>query len=111
MSTITVPRPDVTTEEVAQALRARLPERYAVLAGERVNLNPVGRPEPDHPDTVVAGIGEARIFHAQVTVSHAHGQTLLHVGPGGLIGMLRLINRLWIAPKLARVLRATPGLS
>ncbi len=111
MSTITVPRSDVTTDEVAAALRARLPGRYAVLTDQRVNLNPVGRPTPDHPDTVVAGLGGARLFHAQVTISHAEGQTQLRVSPGGLIGMLRLVNRVWIAPKLVHALRGAPGLS
>ena len=110
MSTITVSRTGVTTDEVADALRAGLPARYVVLVGARVNLNPVGVPHPDRPDTVVAGIGSARLFHAQVTVSESAGQTLLHVSPGGLIGMLRLINRVLIAPKLLRVLRSAPGL-
>lgn len=56
MFAITVPRPDVTSDEVAGALRHGLGPRYEVLPGTGVNCwNPVGGPRPDHPDTIVVG--------------------------------------------------------
>src|SRR5450432_1157335 len=107
VSTITVPRSDVTSDEVADALRQGLGPRYHVLAGKGVNWNPVGGPRPDHPDTIVVGTGSTRLFRAQVRISHDAGETILHVTPGGL-GWPRVPNRLWIARKVGQVLRAAP---
>ncbi len=110
MFTITVPRSDVTSDEVADALRRGLGSRYNVLPGTGVNWNPVGGPRPDHPDTIVVGTGSARLFRAQVRISHDAGDTILHVSPGGCWGWPRLTNRLWIARKVRQVLRAAPSL-
>jgi hypothetical protein len=109
MSAITLPRSDVTSDEVAGALRQGLDARYKVLPGTGVNWNPVGRPRPDHPDTIVVGIGSARLFRAQVRISHDAGATILHVSPGGF-GWPRLTNKLGIARKVCSVLRAAPSL-
>ncbi|MDQ6804630.1 MAG: hypothetical protein M3065_06620 [Actinomycetota bacterium] len=64
MLTITVPRSDVTSDEVADALRQSLGSQYKVLPGTGVNRNPVGGPRPDHPDTIVVGTGSTRLFRA-----------------------------------------------
>lgn len=48
MSTITIPRPDVTTEDVAAALRKGLGPRYQVKPGMRTSLLP-GAPDPGWP--------------------------------------------------------------
>jgi hypothetical protein len=109
MSTITVPRSDVTSDEVADALRRGLGSRYNVLPGTGVNWNPTGGPRPDHPDTIVVGTGSTRLFRAQVRISRDGGETILHVSPGGW-GWPRLTNRLWIARKLVQALRAAPSL-
>jgi hypothetical protein len=108
--TLTVPRDDVTTEQVGEVLRRRLGPRYNVLPGVAVNWNPVGRPRSNHPDTVVVGTGSTRVFRAQVKVSHHSGQTTLHVSPGGLTATLRPFNRLWIARKVLDALQAEPSL-
>jgi hypothetical protein len=110
MSTITVPRPDVTSDEVADALRAGLGPRYHVLPGKGVNWNPVGGPRPDHPDTIVVGTGSNKLFRAQVRISQSGGETILHVSPGGIGPVPRVTNRLWIARKIGEVLRAAPNL-
>ena len=110
MSTITVARPDVTTAEVADALRWGLGSRYTVLPETGVNWNPAGAPRADHPDSIVVGTGSARVFRAQVKVSHDAGSTILHVSPGGLSLVPRLTNRLWITRKAGNVLRADPTL-
>jgi hypothetical protein len=110
MSTITVTRSDVTSEEVADALRHGLGSRYKVLPGTGVNCwNPVSSPRPDHPDTIVVGIGSTRLSRAQVRISQEAGKTILHVSPGGF-GLLTLTNRLRIVRKVRQVLRAAPSL-
>lgn len=110
MSTITVLRSDVTSDEVADALRHGFGPRYNVLPGTGVNCwNPVGGPRPDHPDSIVVGTGSTRLFRAQVRISHDAGETILRVSPGG-IGLLTLANRLWIARRVRQVLRAAPSL-
>jgi hypothetical protein len=110
MSTITVPRSDVTTEDVADALRQGLGPRYNVLPGTGVNWNPIGGPRPDHPGTIVVGTGSTRLFRAQVRISQGAGATILHISPGGIGPLPRITNRLWIARKVAQVLRAAPSL-
>ena len=109
MFAITVPRSEVTSDEVADALRQGLGSRYNVLPGMGINWNPVGGPRPDHPDTIVVGTGSSRLFRAQVRISQDAGETILHVTPGGL-GWPRVPNRLWIARKVCQVLRAAPSL-
>jgi hypothetical protein len=110
MLTITVPRPDVTSEEVADALRHGLGPRYNVLPGVGVNWNPVGAPRPDHPDTIVVGTGSNRLFRAQVRISQRPGETILNVSPGGIGPVPRLTNRLWIVRKVHQALAASPSL-
>jgi hypothetical protein len=109
MSTITVPRPDVTTEEVAEVLRQRLGPRYHVLPGRAVNWNPVGNPRLDHGDAIVVGTGSNRLFRAQVKISRRPGETLLHVSPGGIGPVPRITNRLWIARRVRQALVAAPS--
>jgi hypothetical protein len=107
MFTVTVPRADVTAQEVADALRQGLGPRYNVLPGVGLNWNPVGRPPPDHPDSVLIGRGSNRLFRAHVRISRPPGETILHVSPGGIGPPLRLINRWWIARRALQVLRST----
>jgi hypothetical protein len=110
MFSITVPRPDVTSDEVASALRRGLGPRYKVLPGRGVNWNPVGGPRPDHPDTIVVGTGSTRLFRAQVRISQNGGKTVLNVSPGGIGPVPRVTNRVWIARRVLQVLRAAPSL-
>jgi hypothetical protein len=110
MPTITVPRPDVTTEEVSEVLRQRLGPRYNVLPGKGMNWNPVGSPRADQPGKIVIGTGSTRLFRAEVIISQRSGQTVLHVVAGGISLPVRLTNRLWITEKVRRILQAAPGL-
>jgi hypothetical protein len=110
MSTITIPRPDVTTEEVSEVLRQGLGDRYNVLPGKGMNWNPVGNPRAHLPGKIVIGTGSTRLFRAQVTVSRHYGQTDLRVLAGGISLLVKLTNRLWIAEKVRRVLQAAPSL-
>jgi hypothetical protein len=110
MSAITIARSDVTSDDIADVLRRSLGPRYNVLPGTGVNWNPVGGPRPDHPDTIVVGTSSTRVFRAEVRISQDAGTTILHVSPGGITLVPRLINRLWIARKVRQVLRAAPRL-
>ena len=114
MSTITIPRSDVTTGEVADALRHGLGPRYHVLPGTGINANSVTSPASDQPDTILVGAGSNRVFRADAAISGRSGQTLIDVRPGGLPGTwpggVKVVNRLWIARKAHRVLCAAPGL-
>ena len=56
MSTITIPQPELTTEEVSAALRKGLGPRYQVLPGRRTSILP-GAPDPGWPDSIVVGPG------------------------------------------------------
>jgi hypothetical protein len=69
MSTITIPRSGVTTEEVSEVLRRGLGPRYNVLPGKGMNWNPVGNPRADQPGKILVGTGSTWLFRAQVTVS------------------------------------------
>jgi hypothetical protein len=109
MSTITVPRPDETSEEVADALRRGLGPRYNVLQDTGVNASPLVKLQPDHPGTIVVGTGNNRLFRAQVRISHDGGATVPHVSPGGL-GWPRLPNTFGVARKVRDVLQAAPSL-
>jgi len=110
MPRVTVARGDVTTEEVADALRRGLGRRYTVLSGTGMNWNPVGGPRPDKPDMVVVGTGFTRLFRAEVTISRHSEETVLHVIAGGYGPVLRPLNRFWIGERVRRVLQTAPGL-
>jgi hypothetical protein len=110
MTTLTLPRPDVTTDEISDALRHGLGARYTVIPGSAKNWNPLGNPRPDHDDTIVIGTGSTRIFRAEVTITQSSGHTHLHITPGGLTLPLRLLNRTWIARKVCHALQVAPSL-
>jgi hypothetical protein len=99
MSTITVRRRDVTTEEVTDALRAGLDPRYDVVPGMRMPRVPLlGTPRPDRPELIL--ISSSALARAQVKIIRHSGRTDIRVTPGGL-----LINTIGIAAKVRRVLR------
>jgi hypothetical protein len=104
MSTITVRRHDVTTEEVTDALRAGLGPRYDVVPGMRMPRVPFGTPRPDRPELIL--VSSSAMARAQVRIIRHSGQTDIRVTPGGL-----LINTIGFAAKVRRVLRDAPDLS
>ncbi len=110
MPRVIVARPDVTTEEVSEALRQGLRPRYSVLSGMAMNWAPVGGPRPDKPDMIVVGRGSTRLFRAELTISRRSEETVLHVIAGGYGPVLRLLNRFWIAERVRRLLQTAPGL-
>jgi hypothetical protein len=114
MQKITIPRTDLTSEEVANALRQGLGPRYHVLAGLGINADPDNNAVLDQPDSVLVGTGSNRVFRAEVAISRPSGQTVIDVSPGGLPGSwpggLKLINRVLIARRVYQVLETATGL-
>jgi hypothetical protein len=109
MSTITIPRADVTTDEVSAALSEGLGPHYDVQPGMKAPLLGWGEPEEGQPDDIAVGIGTGRPWRAQVRIGRQAGQTRIQVSPRGLTGV-RIVNMLWVARKVRRALLAAPGL-
>jgi len=103
MSTVTVPRADLTTEEVAAALRDGLGYGYNVLAGMAMGRTALQGPHKGRPNTIVVGTGDNVIIKTQVTITPRGGQTELRISPGGLTLDL-LVNTFGIARKVRGVL-------
>ena len=80
MSTITIPQPELTTEEVSAALRKGLGDRYQVLPGRGTSTLP-GAPDPGWPDSIVVGTGAAYVFRVQLEIDHRGGGTRVRVAP------------------------------
>jgi hypothetical protein len=110
MYQITIPKADVSSEAVAQALRDGLGPNYNVLPGMRLIRAPFSEPVAGSPDTIVVGTGNNRVWRAQVSITRASGQTELRVTPGGLISDF-VLNAVGIARKTRRVLATAPGLA
>ena len=105
MSTITVRRHDVTTEEVTDALRAGLDPRYDVAPGMRMPRVPLlGTPRPDRPELIL--VSSSAMARAQVRIIRHSGQTDIRVTPGGLY-----INTIGMAAKVRQLLRDSPDLA
>ncbi|MHB1570315.1 MAG: hypothetical protein ACYC0H_14070 [Solirubrobacteraceae bacterium] len=109
MSKITVPRADLTTDEVVQALHRGLGQKYNVLPGMRLTLAPFAKPVPGTPDTIVVGIASNRARRAQVSIVRRSGVCELQISPGGLTSD-RLLNMVVTTPKVRRVLADAPQL-
>jgi hypothetical protein len=105
---ITIPRADLTSEEVTQALRVGLGPRYHVVPGMRMPQACLFAAEPNQdPDTILVSIGANRFFRAQVTLTRPSGQTVIRIRPGGTSFEVP-INTLGIARKIRQVLASAP---
>jgi hypothetical protein len=109
MSTVTIPRADVTSDEVSAALSEGLGPRYDVRSGMRARLLGWGEPEESQPDDIVVGSGTGRVWRAQVRIDRQAGQTHIRIAPAGLT-WIRLINTFGVARKVRRALLAAPDL-
>ena len=108
MPAITIPRADVTGEEVTRALRAGLGQHYRVDPGMRMPQACLFAAEPNQdPDTILVSTGSSRLsnrfFRAQVTLTRPSGQTVIRIRPGGTSSEFP-INALGIARKIRQVL-------
>ncbi|HZD65068.1 MAG TPA: hypothetical protein VE152_03120 [Acidimicrobiales bacterium] len=113
MATITVPRADVTVEEVTGSLRKALGPRYHVLPGMKAPWGSIP-PREDRSDTIMVGTGSDLCWRTNVHLDRRGGQTLIRVEPPPGVGiglfLFRLPNTFGIARKVRRVLAETPGL-
>lgn len=109
MSTITIPRADVTSDEVSAALSEGLGPGYDVQPGMKAPLLGWGEPEESQPDDIAVGIGTSRPWRATVRLDRQAGQTRIRVTPAGLM-WIRVINTFWVARKVRRALLAAPAL-
>jgi hypothetical protein len=109
MPTVTIPRTDITSEQIGAALRDGLDDRYDVLIGKRMNRFPIGTPRAAGPDEIVVAKGPSPMVRAQVTIIRRAGHTAIRITPAGLAGDL-LMNTFGIAREVRRVLLEAPGL-
>lgn len=110
MPTVTVPRTDLTTDEVATVLRDGLGAEYHVLPGMAMGQLPFQGPHQGQPNTIVVGTGEDRAYKAQVTITPQGGQTKLRIRPSG-ITLTLVANTFGIARRVREVLASSPSLS
>ena len=66
MPTVTVPRTDLSTEEMVTVLRDGLGTGYNVLPGMTMGQLPFRGPREGRPDIIVVGTGDNRRVKAQV---------------------------------------------
>ena len=110
MPTVTVPRADLTTEEVVSALRDGLPDSYNVLPGKAIGRTMYQAEHDGQPNEIVVGTGENRLVKAQVTITSRGGQTELRISAGGL-SWDWLMNNFGVTQKVKKVLESSPTLS
>ena len=106
MPTVTVPRADLTAEEVATVLRDGLGAEYHVLPGMAMGQLPFQGPHEGRPNTIVVGTGDDRAVKAQVTITPRGGQTKLRIRPSG-ITLTFVLNTFGIARKVREVLSSS----
>jgi hypothetical protein len=108
LSTITVHRSDVTSQEVVRALRYGLGSRYSVEPGLRLAASSFMPAQQAQHDEIVVSSGS--VLRAQVSVANQAGTTTIRVQPGGLF-WIWLVNEFGIARKVRHVLENAPGLA
>lgn len=101
--TITVPRADLTTEEVVTVLRDGLGEGYSVLPRMAIGRTALEGPHEGRPNTIEVGASGNRIVKAQVTIVPRGEHTVLRISPGGTAFAL-LLNTFGVARRVRWVL-------
>jgi hypothetical protein len=110
MPAVTVPRADLSTDEVVTVLRDGLGAGYNVLPGMTMGQFPFQGPREGRPNTIVVGTGDNRAVKAQVTIISRGGQTTLRIRPSG-ITLTLIQNTFGIARTIRKVLASAPSLS
>jgi hypothetical protein len=110
MPTVTVPHPDLTTEEVVTVLRDGLGADYNVLPGMAMGQFPFQGPHQGRPNTIVVGTGDNRMVKTQVTITPRGGETKIRIRPSGITVTL-VLNTFGIARTVRGVLASSPSLS
>jgi hypothetical protein len=110
MPTVTVPRADLTTEEVVAVLRNGLGAEYNVLPGKAMGRTILQGPHEGRPNTIVVGTGDNRVVKTQVTITPRGGETELRISPGGVTWDL-VFNTFGVARKVRGILATSLGAS
>jgi hypothetical protein len=108
MSTVRVPRSNVTAEDVRAVLRNRLPSRYRITPA--MTSRGFAKEVPDDANALlVQGRWLAR---ANLRVIPAAGGTEIHVSPGATYpGLIRLADRIGVVRKVHHALADSGELS
>jgi hypothetical protein len=109
MSTVSVLRTDLSTEEMVTVLRDGLGADYNVLPGMTMGQLPFQGPREGRPDMIVVGAGDNRRVKAQVTITSPGGRTKLRIHPSGITVTL-VLNTFGIARTVREVLASKPSL-
>jgi hypothetical protein len=109
MPAVTVPRTDLSTEEIVTVLRDGLGAGYNVLPGMTMGQLPFKGPCDGRPDMIVVGTGDNRRVKARVTITSPGGQTKLRIHPSGITVTL-VLNTFGIARTVREVLASRPRL-
>ena len=108
MSTITVPRADVTAELVSEVLRARLGNHYTITPGKQ-GIGFGKAVQGDANSVFVAGNWLER---STVTIASHENSTEIEVRPGATyFGLIRLAHQVGLAHKVHNVLAQAPELA
>jgi hypothetical protein len=110
MPTVTVPRADLTTEEVVSALRDGLGDGYNVLPGKAMGRTMYQAEHDGQTNEIVVGTGQNRLVKAQVTITPRGGQTELRISAGGLTWDW-VMNSFGVVQKVKQVLASAPAWS
>jgi hypothetical protein len=109
MPTVTVPRSDITVEEVRAVLRDKLGARFQVTPG--VSSTGFTREVPSDEKTTMLVKG-SWFERANVKIIPGPGRTELEVNPGATyFGLIRLFDQLLITRKVQRILENAPELA
>jgi hypothetical protein len=109
MPTVTVPRTDLSTEEMVTVLRDGLGAGYDALPGMTMGQLPFQGPREGRSDMIVVGTGDNRRVRAQVAITSPGGQTKLRIHPSGITVTL-VLNTFGIARTVREVLASRPRL-
>ena len=101
MPTITVPRSNVTIEEVSNILRNKLGSRYQITPS--VTGKGFFKEVPDDANTML--VKGNRLERANLRVDSGDHSTEIHVSPGATYpGLIRLIDRMGMARRVRQIL-------
>jgi hypothetical protein len=108
MFTVTVPRSDVTLDEVSAALRAKLGPRYNI----RPSMRSTGFGKEVPGDARMMLVAANWLERANVRVVPGVGSTAIQVDAGATyFGLIRLIHHLGVARKVRQALADAPELA
>ena len=108
LSKVTVPRPDVTVEEVSTVLRRKLGSRYTVTPS--MMAAGFGKEGPGDTNTLL--VVANWLERANVRITAKRNCTEIDVSPGAtFFGLIRLIHRVGVARKVHQALENAPELA